>query len=72
MGAQFLVVQVKWDDGESRQETYGPWAAAADDSHLAAIGEFIKSWPERSGVMPEKVTLVLCTDPGAWLAGDSG
>jgi hypothetical protein len=58
--------------GSPGGETYGPWAAAADDSHLAAIGEFIRSWPERSGVMPEKVTLVLCTDPGAWLAGDSG
>lgn len=68
--AQFLVVQVEWDDGERQRETYGPWAVAADDSHVASIGEFVKSWPERAGVLPETVTLVACTDPAAWLAGD--
>ncbi len=69
---RLLVAVVEWDeDGEARQETYGPWAAAEDDSHLAAIGEFVKGWPGRAGVLPKTVTLVLCIDPGAWPAGEA-
>ena len=70
---QFLVVHVEWDepDGTARQEIYGPWAVADDDSHLAAVSEFVRAWPERSGVQPETVTLVMCVDPAAWLAGET-
>jgi hypothetical protein len=68
---QFLVVCVEWDDitDGGRQETYGPWAVADDDSHLAAITEFVKAWPDRAGVLPANVTLILCVDPATWLAG---
>jgi hypothetical protein len=67
---RFLVVGVEWDDdGEARQELYGPWAAAADDSHLAAITEFVKGWPDRAGVPPKAVTLTVLADPASWLAG---
>jgi hypothetical protein len=70
---RFLVVRVDWDDeeGTARHETYGPWAAAEDDSHLAAITGFVKGWPARTGVLPKTVTLVACVDPAAWLAGEA-
>ncbi len=69
---QFLVVHVGWDDeGTPRGETYGPWAAAEDDSHLAEITGFVRAWPERAGFVPGAVTLALCTDPGAWLTGEA-
>jgi len=69
---RFLVAVVEWDEsGEGRQETYGPWAASEDDSHLAAIGEFVRAWPERAGVLPKTVTLTLCLDPLAFLSGEA-
>lgn len=69
---QFLIISVEWDeDGRARQETYGPWAVADDDSHLASISEFVRRWPGRAGVLPRTVTLVVCTDPAAWLAGET-
>ena len=72
LAGRFLVVHVEWDDGgEARQEIYGPWAVAEDDSHLAAITEFVKGWPDRAGVLPGTVTLWACTDPAAWLAGET-
>lgn len=68
----FLVVSVEWDDGgETREEIYGPWAVADDDSHLVSITGFVKGWPERAGFLPRTVTLTLCVDPAAWLAGDA-
>jgi hypothetical protein len=69
---RFLVLHFAWlDQGTPRQETYGPWPAAGDDSHLTAISDFVKGWQKRTGILPAAVTLALCVDPAAWLAGDA-
>lgn len=71
----YLVVDVEWPaeiecpDRRTRRETFGPWAVRPDDSHLAEITALVRSLHEPSGVLPRSVSLVLCTDPAAWLAG---
>jgi hypothetical protein len=66
-----LVVHITWlHRGEVCTETYGPWTAADDDSHMASIAEFVKAWPRKTGLEPLSVVLALAIDPAAWLAGE--
>jgi hypothetical protein len=60
---QMIVLHYEWDeDGTTRQETYGPWYAAADESHLELITAFMRDW-ERLNGHPSSVTMALVTDP---------
>jgi hypothetical protein len=67
-----LVVHAEWiADGVPRRETYGPWTAADDGSHLEKISEFAKAWSGRTGILPVSLTLAVVVDPAEWLAGET-
>lgn len=62
-----LVLEICWSDGSgARMETYGPWTAADDCSHLGAIQEFVREWRELTGCEPQRLTLSIAMDPAAW------
>lgn len=64
MAGQMLVVHMQWTEGSTaRQETYGPWTAAEDESHLEQIVTFLKDWRKATGCEPSSATLALVTDP---------
>ena len=66
-----LVLRFEWlDKGAVRDEVYGPFEVAEDDSHLTAITGFVKGWQGRTGITPASVTLALCVNPEEWLAGN--
>jgi len=79
-----IVVHLKWaePDGVPRQETFGPWTAAGDDSHLGPITAFMRDWSRlvsdgaRDAVMELVTAPVLAVDPGEWVrqreAGNDG
>lgn len=64
MPGQMLVVHVWWTEGSAaRQETYGPWAAAEDLSHMEQITAFLKDWKAATGCEWHEVTLAVVIDP---------
>jgi hypothetical protein len=64
MAGQMLVVTMQWSEGSTaRQETYGPWTAAEDESHLEQIVAFLKDWRKATGCEPSSATLAVVTDP---------
>lgn len=59
-----LVVHLWWEEGgTSRQETYGPWVVADDDSHLGEITAFLKNWHAVTGFQPAVATMAMLVDP---------
>lgn len=53
--AQFVFLLITWgDSGEDERETFGPWIAQQDGSHLAQIAEKGRAWraehPDRPGM----------------------
>ena len=65
---QLLVVHICWTDrGTPRQETYGPWPAADDLSHMEQISAFLKDWHSITGRTADSATLALVMDPAASL-----
>lgn len=69
-----LVLTYQWTevgDGaggpSARQETYGPWTVAEDESHLEQVFAFIRDWPRLSGCEPSAITMAQLTDPGGWM-----
>lgn len=66
--ASLLVLHFWWtEDGTARQETYGPWAVAEDESHLEQVISFLRDWRRLSGREPSAVTMALLTDPAGWM-----
>jgi len=65
-----IVLTFCWteDDGTPRQETYGPWDVAEDESHLEDITGFVREWRRLSGREPSAVTMALVQHPAAWAA----
>lgn len=62
-----LVLHFCWtEDGTARQETYGPWAVAEDESHLEQVFSFLRDWRRLTGCEPSAVTMALLTDPATW------
>lgn len=71
--ASLLVLTYQWTepgDGfggpSARQETYGPWTVADDESHLEQVFAFIRDWPRLTGCEPSAITMAQLTDPAAW------
>lgn len=64
-----FVLLINWhEDGEPRQEIYGPWDIdAEDDAHLAQVSAFLPAWREATGLDPDLVTMVIVQAPDAWL-----
>lgn len=59
-----LVVTLQWSEGGiARQETYGPWTPADDDSHLEQITAFMKAWRKATGCDPAAATMAVIVDP---------
>jgi hypothetical protein len=69
---QFLVLHLKWTDadGTQRQEMFGPWTVAEDDSHLEHVTAFMGEW--RSLVTPEDAVMVALVDPDEWVRQQKG
>jgi hypothetical protein len=64
MAGQTIVLHFWWTEGSTtRQETYGPWEAREDDSHLERITGFVKDWQQATGCMPSSVTMAIVTTP---------
>lgn len=67
------MVEVGWTEGGlPRCETYGPWQVAEDESHLAAVRDFMKAWRETTGQAVERAVMSLAQDPQQWLAAERG
>jgi hypothetical protein len=65
--AQQIVLHIWWTEGSTaRQETYGPWTATGDESHLEQIVAFMRDWQRLTGCVPSSVTMALVQDPAAW------
>jgi len=64
-----LVAHLKWTEtgGESRQEIFGPWVIADDDSHLERITAFMRDWNRLVGDGAEDAVMVLLADPDEWV-----
>lgn len=64
-----FVLQVDWqEEGEPRQDLYGPWDINRDtEAHLAQVTAFLTSWRETTGLDPDLVTMTIVQDPDAWL-----
>ena len=62
---QLLVIHVFWTEGGTpRSETYGPWTAAQDESHLEQVSTFIRGWHRLNGsATAVSATLAVVTDP---------
>lgn len=59
-----IVIHMQWTEGNSaRQETYGPWTVADDESHLEQIFTFMKGWRRLKGQDTLSATMALVTDP---------
>lgn len=66
--AQVMVLHIQWtQDGTARQETYGPWTADDDLSHMQQIAAFLRDWQRLTGCAPSAATLAIVMDPGAWM-----
>jgi hypothetical protein len=66
---KLIVLHVHWTDGgTARQETYGPWTAADDESHLEQIFSFMRAWPRVTGCEPSSVTMAIVTDPQPFIS----
>lgn len=64
MAGQMLVVHMQWSEGSiTRQETYGPWTATENESHLEQIVTFMKGWREATRCRSSSATLAIVTDP---------
>ena len=68
---QVVVLEIQWDeDGKTRREMYGPWAASgdADDvSHAERAHAFLCDWQRVTGCRSDVATLTLVMDPAAWI-----
>ena len=64
-----LVVHLKWteSDGAPRQEIFGPWTPADDDSHLERIMTFMRDWNRLVGDGAEDAVMVAVQDPDEWV-----
>lgn len=69
-----IVVHLKWTEGgPPRQETFGPWTPADDDSHLGPITAFMRDWSRLVGDGADEAVMELlthpavATDPGEWV-----
>lgn len=64
MPADAIVLHFQWAEGGlTRQETYGPWAIAEDESHLEQVTSFLKDWRRALGCEPSSVTMAVVQDP---------
>ena len=65
---QQLVVHLRWTEGGAlRQDIFGPWTVADDDSHLERITAFMRDWNRIVGDGAEDAVMVLLADPGEWV-----
>jgi hypothetical protein len=63
-----VVLHLWWSDGSiSRQETYGPWAIADDESYLEQVCGFLRHWARLTGRHPDVATMAIVMDPAAWV-----
>ena len=71
---QQLVVHLKWTEagGTPRQETFGPWTVADDDSHLERIAAFMRDWNRVAGDGAEDAVMVALADPDEWVRQQKG
>jgi hypothetical protein len=60
---QLLVICMQWtEDGAARQETYGPWTIAGDESHLEQVSAFMRGWNRLKGAAVS-AAMVILQDP---------
>lgn len=65
---RLITVELSWDDhGRPATETFGPWEAREDESHLGEITEWLKQWRELASGPPVRVVMTLIRDPQQWL-----
>lgn len=65
-----VVLTFQWRDssaGLMRSETFGPWVADEDETHLAAIRDFVLDWQRLTGLKADVVTMAIAFDPDAWI-----
>jgi hypothetical protein len=61
-----IVLTLQWREpatGLASQETFGPWTASEDLSHMIAASDFIAGWHRLTGLKADVATVAIVADP---------